>query len=57
MRHIMNYVLSNLLQLAQYTAHSLRDLNNIYVHTPELYTTVLQTNCTVQQMTICNSLN
>jgi hypothetical protein len=41
MKYIMNYALSNLLQIAQYTAHNLRDLNNIYVHTPELYTTVL----------------
>jgi len=57
MSHIMNYALSNLLQLAQYTVHNLRDLNNIYVHTPELYTTVLPTNCTVQHTTKCNYLN
>ena len=44
MSHIMNHALSNLLQLVQFTVHSLRDLNNIFADTPELYTTVLPTN-------------
>jgi len=29
MNHIMNYAFFNLLQLAQYTVHRLRDLNDI----------------------------
>ena len=37
----------------QYTVHSLRDFNSIYPDTPELYATVLTTNCTVQHIFIC----
>ena len=37
----------------QYTVHSLRDFNSIYPDTPEIYATVLTTNCTVQHTFIC----
>ena len=56
MSHIMSYALSNLLQLAQYTVSRLREINNIYVDTPELHTIVLPTNCTVQHTSICHSI-
>jgi hypothetical protein len=48
MKHIMSCALSSLLQLVQYTVHRLRYFNNIYPDTPELHTTELPTNCTVQ---------
>jgi hypothetical protein len=44
MNYIMNYAFSNLLQLAQYTVHSLRDLNNIYAEAPTPYTTEFPNN-------------
>ena len=53
----MNYALSNLFQLAQYTVHSLRDLNNIYVHTPQLNTTALPNHCMAQHAAMYHSLN
>ena len=55
--HIMNYALSNMLQLTQYTFHTLRDLEKYIADTTKLYTAVLPTNFVAQHTPICNFLN